>query len=462
MSSIDQKANPVGDLGELITRGEVGPIAEFLRVLPPEETAWTISHLDDDLRTDMFSALAMSEPEFAADLMEHFDDAHAAEIVAELTPEAAAAIVDEMDSDEQADVLSVLPDVDAEAILGEMSPEEAIDTRRRMRYEDDTAGGLMITEYLAYSGSRPVEEVASDLREHSELYAEFEVRYVYALHLNGQLEGVVPMRQLVMAKRGTPLGHLADPVRHVVNVDAHVDELEDLFDRIDFSAVPVIDEADKLVGVVQRAAVQEARSEQAESDLAKFGGIVRGEELRSMPVINRSLRRLAYLVPLAGLALVSASVIKLFITTVEQVPVLAMFLPVVSGICGSGGGQAVAVSMREISLGLIKPSDLKLVMMKEASVAAIDGVVLGLLLCVLIWVWQGNLFLGLVVGGSLPIVLVVAKCAGGTVPLMLRKAGMDPAMASTPAVSTVVDVVGFLVVLGFATAALSQLVPSGS
>ena len=461
MASIDQTLDPVADLTALVDAGDVGPLAAYLHDrLAPEDTSYTISHLDDEKRTAMFALLAEAEPEFAADLMEHFDDAHAAGIVAELEPEAAAAIVDEMDSDEQADVLGEMSDDAAEAILEEMSPEEAIDARRRLRYDEDTAGGLMITEYLSYSGSLPVEAVADDLREHSEKYGEYEVRYVYATHLDGRLEGVVPMRGLVMAKRGTPLGRLAISSPAQVTVDTHVDELEDLFDRIDFTAVPVIDEAEKLVGVVQRHAVQEARGEAAEEDLAKFGGIVRGEELRSMPVWSRASRRMAYLLPISGLLMLSASVIHLFIELIERVPVLAMFLPVVAGLCGSGGGQAVAVSMREISLGLIKPADLARVMLKEASVAFLNGLVLGVFLLLIVWVWQGSFTLGLVVGGSIPLVLVTAKITGGCVPLILRKIGLDPAMASGPVVTTVVDLVSFLVVLLMATLMLGSLVPA--
>jgi magnesium transporter len=265
------------------------------------------------------------------------------------------------------------------------------------------------------------------------------------------------MRSLVMARRGTPLGHLVTGQLLSVDVDAHIDELEDLFDRIDFSAVPVADEAGKFVGVIQRHAVREARSEAAEEDLAKFGGILRGEELRTMPLVSRALRRLAYLVPIAGLLMLSASVIRLFIDTVDKVPILAMFLPVVSGICGSGGGQAVAVSMREISLGLIKPADLWRVMRKEMTVALVNGLVIGTLLFFGIWAWQGSALLGLVVGAALPIVLVVAKGVGGTVPLLMRQLKLDPAMASVPAVTTVTDLIAFLVVLTFATAALSRL-----
>ncbi|MEM9883271.1 MAG: magnesium transporter [Planctomycetota bacterium] len=445
------------ELSDRIDAGDAAGLSAFLERLPPEDTSYTISHLDDERRTRMFAQLSESAPPLAADLMEHFDDAHAAEIVVELEPAEAAAIVDEMDSDEQTDVLAEMPEPAAEAILEEMSPEEAVDARRRLRYDEDTAGGLMITEFLAYSGSRPVEEVAEDLRDNSEKYGEYEVRYVYATHLDGSLEGVVPMRELVMTPRGTPLGRLAIPSPAVVDVDTDLDDLQDTFNRIDFSALPVVDEAAKLVGVVQRAAVQEARGEAAEEDLAKFGGIFRGEELRTMPLRSRVSRRLIYLAPIGVLLMLSASVINLFIETIEALPVLAMFLPVVSGLCGSGGGQAVAVSMREMSLGLIKPADLGRVLLKEVLVAAGAGVVLGAMLTVVIGLWRGQFLLGLVVGVSIPLVLAVAKAVGGCVPLLLRKLGLDPAMASVPIVTTVVDLVGFGVVLAMATAAMGAL-----
>ncbi|MEM6855277.1 MAG: magnesium transporter, partial [Planctomycetota bacterium] len=274
--------------------------------------------------------------------------------------------------------------------------------------------------------------------------------------------GVVPMRSLVMAKRGTPLGTLALPEPQFVVVDTRVDELEDLFDRIDLSALPVVDEASLFVGVVQRHAVQEARSEAAEEDLAKFGGIVRGEELRSMSLTSRVLRRLTYLVPIAGLLLLSASVINVFIETVEQLPILAMFLPLVSGLCGSGGGQAVAVSMREISLGLIKPADLTRVLVKEVAVAFVGGVVLGLMMLLIVGLWQGSFGLGLVIGVSIPLILAVAKATGGCMPLVLRKVGLDPAMASVPLVTTVVDLTSFLIVLVLASLAMGWLIPTGA
>jgi len=159
------------------------------------------------------------------------------------------------------------------------------------------------------------------------------------------------------------------------------------------------------------------------------------------------------------LLLLSASVIELFVDTVDKVPVLAMFLPVVAGLCGSGGNQAVGVSLREISLGLIGPNDIMRVMVQEVSVALFTGMSLGVMLFGVVFVWQGNIHLAIAVAGAVPVVTLISKCVGGTAPLLLRKVGLDPAMASGPLVTTVTDLCSFICVLLFAYLLLDYLAP---
>lgn len=448
-------ASAVQLLSRLVDAAQPDPVVAFLHALSPGQTPYTLSHIDDERRTALFTLLAEHDADLGADLLEHFDDAYAADLVSALEVADAAAIVDEMDSDEQADVIGELDEHDAEAILDAMSPEEANDTRRRLRYDENTAGGLMITEYLHYPVEWTVEQVAEDLREHGEAYGEYEVRYVYATDGRGGLAGTVPMRQLVMAPRGTPVAQLAVEFPSTVSVDAHTDALEDLFDRIDLSAVPVLDDERKLCGVVQRAAVQEARGEAAEEDLAKVGGIVGGEELRSMPVVARAVRRLMFLVPIMLLMMVSAGVISLFRDTVQQVPLIAAFLPLVAGLCGSGGNQAVAVSMREISLGLIKPVDVGRVAVLEALPALINGAALGILIFGVVFFWEHDATLALVIAAAVPTTILLAAIIGGGVPLVLRRVGLDPAMASGPVVTTLVDLVAYFTVLVLATLLLT-------
>lgn len=447
----------MGELDALIQAGDGQAVATFLHLLPPEDTAYTVSHLTEDSRTAMFEQLSAVDPDLGADLLEHFVDEYAADVINQLEPGQAAALVDEMDSDEQTDVLSELDEQDAEAILQEMDPDEAEDARERLGYDEDVAGGLMITEYLCYHQGQTVEQVTRDLHEKAEEHLEFEVRYVYVVDDAGKLTGVVPMRSLVFVPGSQKIETLQDIEPVTVAVDAHLDDLHDLFDRVDYSAMPVVDAGQTLLGVVQRAAVQEAVGERETEQFLKFGGIIGGEELRSMTVGSRALRRLTFLLPIMLLLLASATVIALFEETVKSLPILAAFLPVVAGICGSGGNQAVAVSIRELSLGLIDSSDFLRVLLKELLVALIIGLVLGVVLFVVVLAWQQNVHLALVLGGAIPFVVTVSKTIGGTVPVLLRKVGVDPAMASGPIVTTVVDLVGFFTVLMLAAMMIEKL-----
>ncbi|MEM6506937.1 MAG: magnesium transporter, partial [Planctomycetota bacterium] len=271
------------------------------------------------------------------------------------------------------------------------------------------------------------------------------------------LTGVVPMRSLIFAPGSSRIEsqQVREPI--TVNVQTSLDDLHDLFDRVDFSAVPVVDDAGRLAGVIQRASVQEAIGDRESEQFLRFGGIVGGEELRSMSIGSRAARRLTFLLPIMLLLLASATVIALFEETVKKLPILAAFLPVVAGICGSGGNQAVAVSIRELSLGLIDSSDFVRVLVKELVVALLIGLVLGAVLFIVVYIWQGNIHLALVLGGAVPFVVTVSKTIGGTTPVLLRKVGVDPAMASGPIVTTVVDLVGFFTVLMLATLMIEKL-----
>lgn len=453
----NESIDATGELEALVQAGDAEAIAAFMRLLPPEDTAYTLSHLSEDSRTELFKQLSHSDADLGADLLEHFVDEYAATVIEQMEPEHAAAIVDEMDSDEQADVLSELDEEDAEAILQEMDPEEAADARERMGYDEDVAGGLMITEYLVYNQGQTVGEVTRDLHEKAEEHIEFEVRYLYVVDDEYKLTGVVPMRSLVFVpgSRKVEEQQVREPV--TVGVQTSLDDLHDLFDRVDFSAVPVIDDAGKLAGVVQRASIQEAIGDRESEQFLRFGGIIGGEELRSMTVGSRAARRLAFLLPIMLLLLASATVIALFEETVQRLPILAAFLPVVAGICGSGGNQAVAVSIRELSLGLIDGSDFVRVLIKELLVALLIGLVLGLVMFVIVLVWQRNVHLALVLGGAIPFVVTVSKTIGGTVPVLLKKTGVDPAMAAGPIVTTVVDLVGFFTVLMLASLMIEKL-----
>ena len=432
--------------------GAATSLEEYVEQIGPSEAFRALLHMDPETREKVLTTLT---PEEAANLMEEIPDEHAADLIEELPASEAASIVNEMESDDKADVLGNMEEADAEAILAEMKPEEAEDARRLLPYADDVAGGLMVSEVLTYSETTLVKDVIEDLslRVEKGLVQDIDAYVVSASH---KLIGVLDFRDVVLTQRQTVIGDILKS-SPFVSVDTTLDELDDFFQRHLLRAVPVVDVRQKLVGLVHKSDVEEAISERAELDYLKSQGIVGGDEIRTLPVLVRSRRRLSWLSLNIMLNLIAASVIAFYEDTLSAVIALAVFLPIVSDMSGCTGNQAVAVSIRELSLGIVKPNEALRVWWQEVQVGVINGLVLGALIAVAAYMWKGNPFLGLVVGGALAKNTLVAVSIGGMVPLLLRRIKVDPAVASGPILTTVTDMCGFFLVLSFATAMLPLL-----
>jgi magnesium transporter len=453
---MEESEHEVVSLEELIERGEVEAIRSLLDELPPEDVSYAVAQIEPDELARMMELLSAPHPEFAATLMERMLDVQAADVISVMPPEAAAAIVEAMDSDDRVDVLAEVDHEQTQEILARLDPEEAEDVRRLGQYPPESAGGLMITEYLSHPSTRRVAEVLDDLRANAERYVGYDVQYLYVTGESGRLVGVLRLRDLVLTpgERRIESIMIRDPA-HVLASDGS-ERLNAFFDDHAFFAAPVVDDAGALVGVVRRAAVEAARAEKADRTLLAFAGIVGGEELRAMPFTTRVLRRLAFLGPNIGLNLVAASVVALYEPTIAAVTALAIFLPMLSDMSGCAGNQAVAVSIRELSLGILKPRDVWRTLGKEVGVGIVNGLALGTVLGVIAWLMRGGQWplIGVVVGAAMAINSIVAVSIGGTIPLLLRRMGIDPALAASPVLTTFTDLCGFFLTLRLATAIL--------
>ncbi len=435
-------------LHNLIKRRRVQAILDYLEELAPGDVARVLSRINEQDRANL---LALIGPEDAADLIEELADAQAADLIEGLPPANAADIVEELESDHRADVLGEMTEDDAEAILSAMEPEEAAEARQLLGYAPDTAGGIMVTEFVQYEVNMQVADVIRDLRENAECYADYGIHYVHVCAASGRLVGVIRMRDLLLAPAESPIHKvmIANPI--YVEADTKVDDLNRLFDRCPFWSLPVTDEEGHILGVVRRADVEETIAQEQERAFMRFGGIISGEELRSMPLKERTSRRLAWLALNMTLSIMAASVILFFEDTIDRVFALVFFMPVICNMCGCSGNQAVAVSIRELALGMIVPGDFMRVWMKEVAVGLITGIVLGVVLAVVANVlWQETAMLGVVIGAAFVLNTLVAVSLGGLIPLVLRAAGMDPALGAPPILTTVTDLFGHAFVLVFA------------
>jgi len=441
-------------LATLVSAKDARGTRRYVDDLPALEVAWIVSRLSEQERSDLLTLLGPAE---SADLLADLSDAQAVEIIEELSPAQAATIIGELPSAERADLLGEMGTSDAAAILDRLAPPTAGVTRQLLEYPPDTAGGVMITEYVSFPEDVTVGDVADDLRAHGERYSDYEIQYAYVTDGDARLVGVLRLRDLVLARAATPIRSimLRGPLH--VPVDSSLEQLKQFFTDHSFVGAPVTDPDGRLVGVVRRAAVEAAIGEQATHTFLAVAGLIGEEELRTMPVLRRSRRRLTWLSINIVLNVIAASVIALFQETLAAVIALAVFLPIISDMSGCSGNQAVAVSIRELTLGLVKPYEFLRVVLKEGAVGVINGVVLGILLAGVAILWKGNVYLGLVVGSALMLNTLIAVLLGGLIPLALKRLKYDPALASGPILTTVTDMVGFFLVLSFASVMLSRL-----
>ena len=454
MPDISKAKNPAETLIEVLRTEDPLQINAFLGDLKPGDEARALAQLDKVQQQRLLEILG---PEKSAELLVKITGRGVVSVIEQMPLKQAADIFDEMPSRQQVDILRRLKEKDAAQIIGAFAAPRAEKLRELIAYPEDTAGGLMIPEYLAFSRGMTVRDVLDDLREHGEVYSDYAIQYAYVVSEAGRLLGVLRLRDLLLAPKSKPLMDIMIKDPQKVRVDTTLKDLKEFFKQVNYLGVPVVDSEDRLLGVVLAAVVREAVNKRSNQIFLQFSGIVGGEEFRTMPLFKRSSRRLSWLSINIVLNIVAASVIALYQDTLEKAIVLAVFLPIISDMSGCSGNQAVAVSIRELSLGLVRPKELLRVLSKESSIGIINGVVLGLLLGGVAFLWKGNPYLGLVIGVSLAANTLLAVSFGGMIPLILRRVGADPALASGPLLTTITDMCGFFFVLSFASVLLSRL-----
>ncbi len=455
-----QRPDPAGtevDTPELVRAAlrahDVKALGEALDAASPAEMCRTMAVLSPQERIDVFDALTASA---AADVIDDLPDEQSADLLEELDTDRAAAIVGELDSDDQADVLSEMGHADAAAILGAMSEEDARQVRELMSYPADTAGGVMIKEFISYPAHMTVEEVLNDLRLNAPEYAHYDVQYFYVVDTVGVLRGVLRLRDVVLSPENRPVEQIMIRQPTVVRDDATIHDLQRLFEVHSYVALPVVNSHGQLLGVVTQKDVSEAVRKNASQTMLKLAGIFGGEELRSMSLRERARSRLSWLTVNLLLDLVAVSVIAMHEHTLSKLIALAVLLPIVSDMSGNTGIQAIALSLRELTLGLIRPRDLLYVLGKEFWLSILNGSVLGVLVGCVSFLWKRDPRIGLVIGTGMALNTIVAGCVGGLLPLVIKRLRLDPAIASGPILTTITDMCGFFLVLSLAAWSLQM------
>jgi magnesium transporter len=383
--------------------------------------------------------------EQAGDVLPELDDAFRADLLEEAAEARLTAILDELDTDDAADVLADLPDEVTLSVLPSL--EDEADLRALLRYEEDTAGGLMGTELVSARPDDTVAKATEAVRQTVEDDPEAQIYVIYVVDSHKRLVGVVTLRQLLLSPANARLEDIM--VRDVASVTTHVDqeEVARIMERYDFIALPVVDAAGHLVGRITIDDVVDVLREEAEEDMQRMSGVAAEEPTDSVWRVARS--RLPWLfVGLAG-AGASGWVIGAFEETLEKALVLSVFIPVVMAMAGNAGIQSSAIAVQGLASGDLWTSDVIRRLSKELLVSVVNGLALALALAAAVLLLPLEdaepQALALTVSIALVIVIILSTTIGATVPLLLDRFGVDPAIATGPFITTSNDILGLAV-----------------
>jgi magnesium transporter len=429
---------------------DVGRLVGQIEAASPSDAAGLLASLPSNVAADVARLL---KPETAAEAFSRIDVTKSAEILALMPRDSAAQILSSMAPDDRVDALLKMPLELHEALVALMSAPQAAETRQLEQYPSDTAGGIMTTEFTALGENLTVEQAIAELRSIRQRTPE--MYYVYVIDQNHRLVGVLSMRDLILAQPGMNLRQIMIPNVQSVPANTDQEEVAKRMRQSRFLALPVVDGDARLVGLVTLDDVVDVIQEEATEDIQRMAGAGAEERLAS-PWQLSFTKRIGWLQVNLGTAFLAGAVVNLFGSTIERFAVLAIYMPIVSGMGGNAAAQAMSVSIRGISTGSGGRADrtmLKHVLRREAIVGFLTGAVVGLTTAIIAWLWQykHGFALGLIVATALIVTQTLACISGAGIPFVMRKLGFDPAQSATIFATTVTDVTGLASLLGLAT-----------
>ncbi|UCF36590.1 MAG: magnesium transporter [Acidobacteriota bacterium] len=388
------------------------------------------------------SLLPNLTPEHSAEIFEEIDDQRAAELAQILTDDAVIKIVDEMDPDEAADLLGDIPPEMAQTVLeGIEAPEDILPL---MIYPDDSAGGLMTSEFLVLRRNTSAQDAIEAIR-HWSPDSEM-IYYLFVVDRDKKLCGVVSLRELITASPKSKVGEIMNPDALSVSLETHQEEVARLLAHYDFLALPVVNSEGVLVGVVTVDDVIDVLEEESTEDIQRFGGT---EPLHrpylDTPVLEMARKRIGWLFLLFITATLTGSVMRLFEDELQAVIALAIFVPLLIGTGGNAGSQTTAIIIRSLATEDITAREALRVWWHEARVGLLLGLGMSIAAYVRAITWDTSTSLAITVAISTLGIVLWATGVGSLLPLLAARFGIDPALVSGPVMSTLVDATGLLI-----------------
>ena len=441
--------------------------------ISPEEMAEEIQKIESEEELEEY----LEDNHFVdvAESFEELDDEELLRVFELMTDEQKANVIEQADDDLQERIFELIPDEEAIDILAFMSPDDIVDVlgfidirksksiltkmkrsqankiRELLGYEEDTAGGIMTTQYIAFKENLEIKEVMKKIKMIAPRTEVIET--IFVTNSKKELVGEADLRDILISSDETKLSEIMDENPKYVDVE----EVARLVSKYDLKVVPVINHKKMILGIITIDDIIDVIQEENTEDILKLGGVSEEEDIYSDFWFSVK-QRLPWLVINLGTAFLASFVIGIFSGTVEKVVILSSVMTIISGMGGNAGTQALSVTIRALALGEVDLKDTLGIIWKTVLVGTINGALLGLLCGGILWAIYGNFYMGLIVFLAMIGNLVIACMIGFLIPITLKAMKIDPAMASAVVLTTATDCFGFLIFLSLATVFLNKLV----
>ena len=442
-------------VGRLLRRGAIGNLDRMVAKMHPADVAKVLHHLNT--AQEKRTVFELIKPDGnKAQVLSEMDEADIGDVLQDMPAADIAMLIRDLPDDDQAYILTTMPEERSQEILRLMKPEDSAEVKDLLQYESKTAGAIMTAEYFSLPEDTTAEEAIHRLQGAKDTGNVF---YVYVTDKDDKLVGVLSLRQLLQVPPHTRLGTMIK--REVISVatDTDREEVAKLVGRYNLLAIPVVDRDNTLVGIITVDDVVDIIHDAATEDMLKMSGtqIEEEDELMHSSAFHAVRLRIPWLLTNLIGSIISGSILWFFRFTIQEVVALVTFIPVIAAMGGNVGLQSSTMVIRGMATGRIELSDVKKVFLREVQIGFLIGLLCGALVLLVAAIVHINLTLGLVVGFAMVCALVVSTSMATIMPVILKRYGVDPAVAAGPFVTTANDITGIAIYLSLATAVLSHL-----
>jgi len=445
MQSFDLDKTDVSKLKQAISGDD-----DQLRATLGEYHASEIAILFESITSeDRQRIINLLDVEIASEVIsEMHEEAHPEELLLQLHPNKRTEIVEELDYDDATDIISQLEEHEQKEILEDLSEDDASNIRNLMSYDEETAGGLMNTEFIRINLNLTKKDAIDEIIRQSEEIEEFYT--VFVVDDENTFKGIVSLKDIIKAKGNAKITEMVKSDVVYVRPETDQEEVAKLISQYNLTSIPVVDATMKLLGRVTFDDVIDVLEDENTEDILKISGVSEDEEL-SGNWIEAVKSRLPWLIINLGTAFLASAVVRHYESTLAHLAVLSAYMTIIAGMGGNAATQALAVTVRRISLYDLTDNQAYRTVLKEFTVGLINGAITGLIVFAFAYFFDSNPMLGLVIFMAMTGNLVIAGFTGAGIPLILKRVGIDPAIASSIIITTFTDVFGFLLLLGLAS-----------